>query len=71
MNEKHTKKTAGRLGGLATVARHGKAHMQTIGKSGAVTTWQRYELQPAGLNGWAMVDRKTGKVKATIGAVNF
>ena len=29
-----THQEAGRLGGLATVARHGKAHMSKIGKAG-------------------------------------
>lgn len=30
-----TKRECGRLGGLATTKKHGKIHMQTIGKKGA------------------------------------
>lgn len=63
---KHTKKTAGQLGGLSTLARHGKAHFQQIGKRGALTTWQRYKLEPAGLSDFAMTNRKTGEVKAVL-----
>lgn len=62
MNE--TKQKAGRLGGLATLAKHGRAYFSTIGKKGAAVLWRRYQLTPAGLRGWALVDRETGKVKA-------
>src|SRR5919107_1450075 len=54
---KHTKRTAGALGGRATVAKHGRGHMQQIGKRGAAVTWQRYQLSPIGQSGWEMVDR--------------
>lgn len=61
---KHTKQTAGSKGGRATVARHGREHMQKIGKRGAAVTWTRYYLAPHGIGGYAMVDKKTNTVKA-------
>jgi general stress protein YciG len=61
---KHTKQTAGRMGGLATFARHGPDHMRTIGKRGAATFWKRYTMQPAGLSDFAIVKRKTNEVVA-------
>lgn len=57
-----TKQRAGRLGGLATVAKHGRSHMVAIGRRGAATTWQRYNLVPAGVAGWALICRSTGRV---------
>jgi len=63
---KHTKQTAGSIGGLATVARHGHEHMQKIGKAGAAVTWNRYHLSPIGQSGWAMVDRQTNQVKTFV-----
>jgi general stress protein YciG len=63
---KHTHQTAGQRGGLATVAKHGREHMQAIGKRGAAVTWQRYQLSPVGQSGWAMVDRETNEVKTLI-----
>jgi general stress protein YciG len=63
---KHTKQTAGQIGGRATVARHGRDHMQAIGKRGAAVTWQRYQLSPIGQSGWAMVNRETREVKTFI-----
>ena len=63
---KHTKEQAGRKGGLATVQRHGREHMQAIGREGARTTWSRYQLSPVGQSGWAMVDRATNEVKTFI-----
>lgn len=58
-----TKAQAGRLGGLATVAKHGQAHMAAIGRRGAAALWARYDLAPAGLAGWALIDRETGAIK--------
>ena len=63
---KHTKKTAGRKGGRATVAKHGIEHMQAIGKAGARVTWTRYHLAPISRSGWAMVNRETNQVKTFI-----
>jgi len=63
---KHTKQTAGSKGGRATFERHGRGHMQQIGKRGAVVTWGRYHLTPIGQSGWAMVDRKTNEVKTFV-----
>lgn len=63
---KKTKRESGQLGGLATLARHGKTHFQHIGRRGALTTWQRYKLEPAGLSDFAMTNRKTGEVKAVL-----
>ena len=60
------KKKAGRKGGRATVAKHGRDHMSRIGKEGARVTWTRYQLSPIGVSGWAMRHRETGEVKAFI-----
>jgi general stress protein YciG len=60
------KKQAGQIGGRATFARHGKQHMQTIGRAGAKVTWTRYKLAPVGGTGWVMVDRQSGEMKAVI-----
>jgi general stress protein YciG len=61
-----TKQQAGSKGGRATVARHGREHMQQIGKRGAAVTWQRYHLSPIGQSGWAMVSRDTNEVKTFV-----
>ena len=61
---KNTKREAGSKGGRATVERHGREHMQRIGQRGAVTTWSRYYLAPYGIGGYAMVNRRTHKVRA-------
>ncbi len=58
------KQQAGSKGGRATVTKHGREHMQKIGKRGAAATWSRYFLAPYGIGGYAMVDRKTSQVKA-------
>lgn len=63
---KHSKRTAGSLGGSTTVARHGREHMSRIGKAGAAATWSRYHLAPIGQSGWAMVERETNQVKTFI-----
>ncbi len=63
---RHTKQSAGKLGGQATYKAHGRAHMQKIGKAGAASTWTRYHLTPIGQSGWAMVDRETNQVKQFI-----
>lgn len=59
-----TKAKAGRLGGLATVKKYGREYMATIGRRGAAALYRRYRLTPAGVAGWALIDRETGKVKA-------
>ena len=64
MSAKHTKRQAGRKGGLATVARHGPDHMRQIGKRGARAFWNRYTLRPAGLSDFAIVRRETNEVIA-------
>ncbi len=64
MIPQHTKKTAGQLGGLATLARYGREYMREIGRRGARTTWQRYRLLPLGTSDFALVNRATGEVKA-------
>ena len=61
-----TKQQAGSKGGRATVERHGRTHMQQIGRKGATVTWQRYHLAPIGQSGWAMVDRQTNQVKTFV-----
>lgn len=60
------KQQAGQIGGRATVAKHGRDHMQEIGKRGAATTWTRYQLSPIGQSGWAMIDRETREAKTFI-----
>jgi hypothetical protein len=57
---------SGSKGGRATVAKHGRAHMQKIGQRGASVTWSRYHLAPVGQSGWAMVDRQTNEVKTFV-----
>ena len=59
-----SKAEAGRLGGLATVAKHGREHMAAIGRRGAATLWERYNLLPYQLSKLALVSRETGEVKA-------
>lgn len=59
----NTKQTAGSKGGRATVQRHGREHMQRIGKRGAAITWARYYLAPIGQYQYAMVERATDKIK--------
>lgn len=63
---KHTKQSAGKKGGLATLARHGLAHMREIGKRGAATFWKRYQFEPSGLNDFAIVKRDTREVIAML-----
>ena len=59
-----TKQQSGSKGGRATVAKHGREHMQKIGKAGARTFWQRYKFEPVALNDFAIVDRTTGQTIA-------
>ena len=60
-----TKTQAGSKGGRATVAKYGSAYMQAIGRKGAQVTRARYRLAPIGTNNFAMIDRKTGEIRAT------
>ena len=59
-----TRKQAGQIGGRATVAKHGRTHMQEIGRRGAVVTWTRYQLKPINQGNYAMVHRETNKIIA-------
>jgi len=61
---KHTKQSAGRLGGQATVARHGPGHMAKIGRKGAQALHDRYNLTPFGIGDFALVNKETGQVRA-------
>lgn len=61
-----TKSQAGRLGGKATHQKHGSAHMSAIGKLGAKTTWEKYQMIPAGLSQYAMVEKSTNRIIAII-----
>jgi hypothetical protein len=45
--------------------------MSKIGREGARVTWQRYQLSPVGVSGWAMVDRETKEVKTFINYMPF
>ena len=56
------KKEAGRLGGLKTVERYGKAHMSEIGKLGYLATRNRYDLVPVGTSQWGLVRKSDGKL---------
>ena len=59
-----TKQQAGSKGGRATVARHGREHMQQIGRRGAAVTHSRYSIKPVGQTQYAYVSRETNRVKA-------
>lgn len=59
-----TKAEAGSLGGKKTAERHGRQHMQAIGRKGAQVTWSKYQLIPLPLREFAMVDRVTRKIVA-------
>jgi len=59
---KHSKKSAGQRGGLATLAKHGREHFAKIGQRGAAEFHKRYRLDPFGLNDFAIVRRDTGDV---------
>lgn len=59
-----TKRDAGRLGGLATLAKHGPEHMRNIGRCGAAVFWKRYHLAPVDIAAFAIVERATGRVVA-------
>lgn len=60
MSEKKSKSEAGRIGGQATVMKHGREHMAKIGKLGAATLWQRYQLIPWQLTKFKLVKRENG-----------
>jgi hypothetical protein len=61
-----TKRQAGRLGGLATVSRHGRAHMQAIGRKGAAAYWQKYALFPMRQSDFAIIRRDTDEFVASL-----
>lgn len=61
-NVKKTKAEAGRLGGLATLKKHGVEHFRKMGVKGAKGFHRRYRLTPTGLNDFAIVNRATGDV---------
>lgn len=61
MEPKHNNRSSGRLGGLATLARHGHEHFSQIGRRGADVFHRRYKLEPFGLNDFAIVRRDTGE----------
>jgi hypothetical protein len=60
--QKHSKESAGRLGGLATLERHGRGHFADIGQAGAAAFWNKYRLAPSGGSDFAIVDRASGRV---------
>jgi general stress protein YciG len=66
-----TKSQAGQLGGLSTFKKHGKKHMQTIGRRGAKKTWTLYSLKPVGQSQYAMVNKQTNEIKAILNSDNF
>ncbi len=58
------KQQAGSKGGRVTVQRHGREHMQRIGRKGAATFWKLYRFTPTGLNDFAVIKRDTGEAIA-------
>ena len=62
--QKHTKQSAGQMGGCATFARHGPDHYRQIGKRGAAVTWERHYLAPVNESQYAMVRRSDNKIVA-------
>lgn len=60
------KTQAAALGGKAVYLKYGTDHMRKLGKAGAAATWNRYTLQPINLNDFAMVNKETGQIVATI-----
>jgi len=58
MSKKRSRSEAGRMGGQATVMKHGREHMSKIGKLGAATLWQRYRLIPWQLSKFMLVKRE-------------
>jgi general stress protein YciG len=60
-----SKTEAGRLGGKATFAKHGKKHMRKIGREGARVTWELYSMKPIGQSQYAMV-RKSDNIIVAI-----
>jgi hypothetical protein len=65
------KAQAGRLGGIATREKYGSEHFRKIGKIGAISMHKTYRMVPISQNDFALVHRKTNKVKATINGVPF
>lgn len=61
---KMTPQQAGRLGGKATVQKHGVQHMAKIGKKGADTLHSRYNMIPVLFNDFAYVSKATGEIVA-------
>jgi len=58
----------GKNGGLAVLAKYGKAYFAELGRKGGIATAKKYQLVPVRQNTFAMVERETGKVKCIIGA---
>ena len=69
--EKHTKQEAGRKGGRATVAKHGRGHMQKIGRKGAQVFHERYMLEPFGIGDFAVVHRESKRVVAFLSGISL
>lgn len=57
-----TKSQAGRLGGRATVKKHGRGYMSQIGLKGAQAFWKKYVLKPVNLAHFAIVNRQTNEI---------
>ena len=66
---RYTKQQAGKKGGLATVAKHGRDYMAKIGKRGAAALHERYNLTPYGIGDFALVDKQTGQIRAFLSGV--
>lgn len=61
-----TKAEAGRLGGTSTFRKHGKKHMQDIGKRGARTFWKLYRITPYGTSDFAIIRRSDNEFIGTM-----
>ena len=63
-----TKQQAGRLGGMATFAKHGREHMRMIGARGAQVTRTRYVKVPYRQTEYAIVRRSDGIIIRIVSA---
>lgn len=71
MTNQQKRRDAGRRGGLATLAKHGKDHFAKIGKRGAATFWKRYKFEATGTSDFAIVKRETREIVAFLSGRPF
>lgn len=68
-NGKMTKAEAGRLGGSSTFKKYGSSHMSELGRKGAKSLHEKYDLVPWGLNDFALVCKESGNIVNTLSGV--